>query len=168
MLSAESLDVAPPPSPPPSEIVARPPVTVEETGLEFAFLADLTLKTVYADANCTTERIAEKLKLSPHIADAALQHLYREKFLEIRGTEGHGNRRYGMLDRGWDRAHRLLDVKWLHRTGPRLAGRVHRDDPDPGAGQAVRGARSGPRCARAPGVARRHGTHARPREQFAT
>ena len=59
-LSLESMDVAPPSTAawPPS------PVTVEDTGLEFGFLADLTLKMVHADANCTTERIAEKLKLS--------------------------------------------------------------------------------------------------------
>ena len=89
-----------------------PPVvtTVEDTGLEHAFLADLTLKTVYADANCTTERVAEKLRLPMQVTDALLIHLYREKFIEIRGTESHGNRRYGMLERGWERAHRLLDV----------------------------------------------------------
>jgi energy-coupling factor transporter ATP-binding protein EcfA2 len=83
---------------------------VEETGLDFGFLADLTLKTVHADANCTTSRMAQKLKLSPQITDSLLQHLYRERFVEIRGTEGHGNRRYGMLDRGWERVHRLLDI----------------------------------------------------------
>ena len=27
---------------------------IEKTGLEFGFLADLTLKTVYADADCST------------------------------------------------------------------------------------------------------------------
>ena len=30
-----------------------PPKTVEETELDFGFLADLTLKVVYADANCS-------------------------------------------------------------------------------------------------------------------
>jgi hypothetical protein len=38
------------------------------------------------------------------IVDSVLLHLYREKLLEIRGTEGPGNRRYGMLDRGWNGA----------------------------------------------------------------
>jgi hypothetical protein len=39
-----------------------------------------------------------------------LQHLYHEKFVEIRGLVGHGNNRYGMLDRGWQRAQQLLEI----------------------------------------------------------
>jgi energy-coupling factor transporter ATP-binding protein EcfA2 len=103
--------VEPTPLPEPQKAMVPPvPGTVEETDLEFGFLADLALKTVYADANCTTERVAEKLRLPMPVTDNCLVHLYREKFIEIRGTEGVGNRRYGMLDRGWERAHRLLDM----------------------------------------------------------
>ena len=86
------------------------PLKVENTGLDFGFLADLTLKTVYADANCTTERAAEKLKLSMPVAEELLQHLYREKFIEIRGLISFGNNRYGMLDRGWQRSQQLLQM----------------------------------------------------------
>jgi hypothetical protein len=92
------------------KVIPPVPMTVEDTGLEFGFLADLTLKTVYADTNCTTERVAEKLKLPMPAAESLLFHLYREKFIEVRGVEGPGNRRYGMLDRGWERSHRLLEV----------------------------------------------------------
>ena len=84
------------------------PLKVENTGLDFGFLADLALKTVYADANCTTERAAEKLKLAMPVTEELLQHLYREKFIEIRGLISYGNNRYGMLDRGWQRAQQLL------------------------------------------------------------
>lgn len=89
-----------------------PPVSlnVENTGLDFGFLADLALKTVYADANCTTERAAAKLKLSMPVTEELLQHLYREKFIEIRGLISYGNNRYGMLDRGWQRAQQLLEM----------------------------------------------------------
>jgi hypothetical protein len=89
-----------------------PPVAlkVESTGLDFGFLADLALKTVYADANCTTERAAEKLKLSMPVTEDLLQHLYREKFVEIRGLISYGNNRYGLLDRGWQRAQQLLEM----------------------------------------------------------
>ena len=38
------------------EIIPPIPLKVESTSLDFGFLADLALKTVYADANCTTER----------------------------------------------------------------------------------------------------------------
>src|SRR5918996_1896655 len=86
------------------------PLKVENTQLDFGFLADLALKTVYADANCTTERAAEKLKLSMPVTEDLLQHLYREKFVEIRGLISHGNHRYGLLDRGWQRAQQLLNM----------------------------------------------------------
>src|SRR6185437_9545637 len=86
------------------------PMNPEATQLDYGFLADLTLKTVYADANCTTERAAQKLKLSMPVTEDLLQHLYREKFIEIRGLISYGNNRYGMLDRGWQRAQQLLDM----------------------------------------------------------
>ena len=86
------------------------PLKAENTQLDFGFLADLALKTVYADANCTTERAADKLKLSMPVAEELLQHLYREKFVEIRGLISFGNNRYGLLDRGWQRAQQLLDM----------------------------------------------------------
>jgi predicted ATPase with chaperone activity len=86
------------------------PLTIEETGLDFGFLADLALKTVYADTNCTTDRAAQRLKLSANVTEELLQHLYREKLVEIRGLKAYGNNRYGMLDRGWQRAQRLLEV----------------------------------------------------------
>ncbi len=92
------------------DFVPAIPMRVEDTQLDFGFLADLALKTVYADANCTTERAAEKLKLPMKVAEELLQHLYREKFVEIRGLVSFGNNRYGMLDRGWQRAQRLLDM----------------------------------------------------------
>jgi hypothetical protein len=94
----------------PKEIIPPLPLQVENTQLDFGFLADLTLKTVYADTNCTTERAAQKLKLSMPVTEDLLQHLYREKFIEIRGLVSFGNNRYGMLDRGWQRAQRLLDM----------------------------------------------------------
>jgi len=91
-------------------LVPPAPLKAENTGLDYGFLADLTLKTVYADANCTTERAAEKLKLSMSVTEDLLQHLYREKFVEIRGLVSYGNNRYGMLDRGWQRAQQLLEM----------------------------------------------------------
>src|SRR5689334_14326739 len=92
------------------ETTAPPvPLNAQATDLDYGFLADLTLKTVYADANCTTERAAQRLKLSMPVTEDLLQHLYREKFIEIRGLVSFGNNRYGMLDRGWQRAQQLLD-----------------------------------------------------------
>lgn len=89
-----------------------PPVAlkIDNTGLDFGFLADMALKTVYADANCTTERAADRLKLAMPLVEELLQHLYREKLVEIRGLLSHGNNRYGLLDRGWQRAQQILSV----------------------------------------------------------
>jgi len=90
--------------------IPTPPINVEETQLDFNFLADLALKTVYADTNCSTGRAAEKLCLSVPIAEALLQHLYKEKLIEISGQVSYMNHRYAMLERGWQRANRLLDL----------------------------------------------------------
>ena|SRR5688572_32037966 len=86
------------------DTLTPPPVDkAENSGLEFGFLADLTLKTVYADTNCSTERVADKMKLPMSVVEPILQHLYREKLLEIRGMVGFENHRYSLLEIG--RAH---------------------------------------------------------------
>jgi predicted ATPase with chaperone activity len=87
-----------------------PPKTVEETQLDFSFLADLALKTVYADANSSTTRVARQLCLPVPIVKLLLEHLYNEKLIEIRGQISHLDYRYGILERGWQRANRLLDL----------------------------------------------------------
>ena len=92
------------------DVLPAPPATVDDSGLDFGFLADLALKTVYADTSCTTERAAERLALPLPIVDLLLQHLYRERLIEIRETFASQNRRYAMLDRGWERVRRLLDL----------------------------------------------------------
>ncbi|HSE44681.1 MAG TPA: hypothetical protein VLA89_05065 [Gemmatimonadales bacterium] len=86
------------------------PTTAEDCGLDFGFLADLALKAAYADTNCTTQRAAQQLALPVGVVDVLLQHLYREHFIEIRETLAQHNRRYAMLDRGWERVRRLLDL----------------------------------------------------------
>lgn len=86
------------------------PETVDETGLDFGVLADLTLKAVYSGTDCTSETIADKLKLPLGIAEELLQYLYREKLIEIRARINMQSNRYAMLDRGWERSQRLLEL----------------------------------------------------------
>ncbi len=86
------------------------PELAGETGLDFGFLADLTLKAAYSDTNCTSERISDKIKLPMGIAESLLQHLYKEKFIDIRERKNLQSHRYAMLDRGWQRAQQLLEV----------------------------------------------------------
>ncbi len=92
------------------DLIPLKPETIDDTGLEFGFLADLALKAVYADANSTTERISQKLRLPMSIAYSLMQHLYRERLVENRGQVGMQNYRYAMLDRGWERVGRLLEA----------------------------------------------------------
>jgi len=82
---------------------------IEKSGLESGFLRDLTLKTVYADTDCSTERVAERMRLPMSVVEPMLQHLYKERLIEIRQSVGFENHRYSILDRGWDRVQRLLD-----------------------------------------------------------
>lgn len=91
-------------------LIPIPPKTVEETQLDFNFLVDLALKSVYADANCSTTRMAKQLCLPVPIVRLLLEHLYNEKLIENRGQIGHMEYRYGILERGWHRANRLLDL----------------------------------------------------------
>ena len=99
-----------PEGPPADPFLPPLPTTAEDSGLDFGFLADLALKAAYADTNCTTQRAAQQLALPVGIVDVLLQHLYREHFIEIRETLSQQNRRYAMLDRGWERVRRLLDL----------------------------------------------------------
>lgn len=100
-----------PDDPRPGDAFVPPsPTTVDDSGLDFGFLSDLALKAVYADTSCTTHRAAQRLALPLGVVDTLLQHLYREHFIEIRETLASQNRRYAMLDRGWERARRLLDL----------------------------------------------------------
>ncbi len=86
------------------------PQNLKETQLDFGFLADLVLKTVYADADCSTVRAAEKLCLPVSIVESILQYLYKEKLIEVRGEISLRNHRYAMLERGLQRTQRLLDL----------------------------------------------------------
>ncbi len=86
------------------------PETFGDTGLDSAFLADLTLKLASADTNCTTQRMSEKIMLPMGIVEDVLQHLYREKLIEILGRTGVQGHRYAMLNKGWERVQRLLNA----------------------------------------------------------
>src|SRR5512133_3609637 len=93
-----------------SDTVPPMPMTVEETQLDFKFLADMALKTVFTDANCSTRRVAEKLCLPVPITEQLLQHIYKESLIEISGQDGYMSTRYAMLERGWNRVSRILDL----------------------------------------------------------
>ena len=86
------------------------PESIEATGLSFQFLADLALKTAATESTVTTAAIAERMCLSLPLVEQLLQHLYREKLVEIRGSVGFNNNRYALLDRGWDTLRRVMEI----------------------------------------------------------
>lgn len=58
----------------------------------------------------TTGLVAERMCLPAPLVEQLLQHLYREKMLEIRGAVGYSNNRYALLDRGWDQLRRVMEI----------------------------------------------------------
>ena len=86
------------------------PETFEETGLSFQSLADLALKTAATETVQTTAAIAERMCLPVTLTEMLLQHLYREKLVEIRSNIGLNNNRYAVLDRGWDQLRRIMEI----------------------------------------------------------
>lgn len=83
------------------------PQKLEDLDVSPGFLADLALKTVPLDSDCSTATIAARMHLGMMITEALLQRLCHDKFVEIKGVVGLHNHRYAMLDRGWQELRRL-------------------------------------------------------------
>ncbi len=86
------------------------PESIEETGLSFQFLADLALKTAALESSMTTGAVAERMCLPVPLVELLLQHLYKEKLLENRGSVGFSANRYSLLDKGWDQLRRVTEI----------------------------------------------------------
>ncbi|MDQ1590761.1 MAG: hypothetical protein QOG71_1388 [Pyrinomonadaceae bacterium] len=82
-----------------------PPVPEElaETDVPESFLCDLALKIVAALPEPSTANVTERMHLPRALTEEILQHLYREKLIEVKLQAAMGATRYGMLDRGWER-----------------------------------------------------------------
>jgi hypothetical protein len=93
-----------------------PPEELLEAGVPEGFLCDLALKHVGYLPDPTTASIAERLHLPRTLTEELLQHLYREKLVEVRLQTSVGATRYAMLDKGWERLKRVQDV--CGYTGP--------------------------------------------------
>jgi hypothetical protein len=93
-----------------------PPEELSEAGVAEGFLCDLALKHVGYLPDPTTAGIAERLQLPRTLTEELLQHLYREKLVEVRLQTSVGATRYAMLDKGWERLKRVQSV--CGYTGP--------------------------------------------------
>lgn len=86
------------------------PEELADTGIAEGFLCDLALKHVAMLPEPTTQSVAERMNLPRTLTEEILQKLYREKLIEVKVQKAVGSTRYAMLDHGWDRLTRLLQV----------------------------------------------------------
>jgi predicted ATPase with chaperone activity len=92
--------------------LVREPTSLEETGLDVAFIADMVLKAIYFTNGITAQRITEILCLPYYnIIDRALTLLKREELIEVSGSSGFGELGYqhGISPKGVTRVHEVLD-----------------------------------------------------------
>ncbi len=89
----------------------REPTSIEETGLSFGFLADLTLKVIYFANEITGQGVADHLKLPfARIVETLLGFLIRDDLLTITGSSGFGERayKYAVTKKGNSKVQELL------------------------------------------------------------
>lgn len=84
------------------------PKCVKDLDVSSNFLTDLALKAVSLEADPTSTNVAARLHLPMMTAEELLQHLYREKYIEMKGVIGLHNHRYAVLERGWSELGRLM------------------------------------------------------------
>ena len=92
--------------------LVREPASLEDTGLDLSFIADLVLKAIYFNNAITAQRITEILCLPYYnVVDRALTLLKREELIEVVGSNGFGELGYqhGISPKGIARAHEVLD-----------------------------------------------------------
>lgn len=90
----------------------QPPKTVEETGLNISFIADLVMKHVLFMGEFTLAEVAEKVKLPASVLDKAVDVLRREHLLETKGAAQLTKAafKFTITELGKNRATDLLDV----------------------------------------------------------
>ena len=88
------------------------PSTVEETGLELSFLAELTLKHILFMGEFKFADIAERVKLPVSVVDPVVDFLQRNKFVEVKGASQfmRSAYRFSLTDQGRKRAAELLEI----------------------------------------------------------
>ncbi|HEU5327761.1 MAG TPA: ATP-binding protein [Thermomicrobiales bacterium] len=94
------------------QALVKEPTSLEETGLDLAFVADLVLKAIYFHNAITAQRITEILCLPYfNVVDRALVLLKREELVEVSGSNGFGELGYqhNISPKGIIRAHEVLD-----------------------------------------------------------
>lgn len=101
--------------------VPAEPRSIEETGLNGAFLSDLALKIIYTRGFLTGHEIAEEMALPfVNVTDRALEYLRRERLAEVKGSGGLGESsyQYVITDQGRLRARELMSDNTYASAAP--------------------------------------------------
>jgi hypothetical protein len=87
------------------------PRTVEETGIDFAQLVDLCLKTLRYGGRLAGGEVANRLKLPYQVVEGAIGFLKREKLIEVVGAQGLVEQQYEytLSDKGYEKATEALE-----------------------------------------------------------
>ncbi|MGE4491216.1 MAG: ATPase [Syntrophotalea sp.] len=88
------------------------PQTIEDTGLDLFFIADLALKHALFLGDFTLADLSDRVKLPGHILDLAVEELRREHFVKVKGASLYSKStyQYCITEPGIRRASALLDV----------------------------------------------------------
>ena len=88
------------------------PMSIEETGLDLSFVADLIMKHVLFMGEFTFKDVSEKIKLPIPIVDTAVDMLRRERLVEVKGAGGYAKETYkfNITSQGKSRGTELLDI----------------------------------------------------------
>src|ERR1017187_1213892 len=93
-----------------AQLIPSFPETPAQLDLDLNFVADLALKTLSTDPQGTTASVSERMKLGLVITETALQRLYHENLLEMKGAIALHNNRYALLERGWARVFQSMNI----------------------------------------------------------
>jgi hypothetical protein len=87
------------------------PNSVDETGISFGQLLDLTVKTIYYGGRPSARDIAKAMALPFNVVDQLLTFLKREQFIEVVGSGGLGEQeyQYSLSEKGTERAVEAID-----------------------------------------------------------
>ena len=94
------------------------PNTVKETGLELSFLIDLVLKHILSMGEFVLADVSASVKLPVSVVDEVVEHLQKEKLVEVKGATQfvRSAYRFTISGQGYKRAAELLDI--CRYTGP--------------------------------------------------
>jgi predicted ATPase with chaperone activity len=93
-------------------LAAQEPQSIEQTGLEMIFIADLSLKVIYFQGMITAQALSEHLCLPYfNVLERALSYLKREEYVEVSGSSGFGELayQYTLTPKGSLRAQEQID-----------------------------------------------------------